>query len=114
MHCTLANSKPLCCLTHRRIMVYNVISDCHCPLFDIILHGFTLKNVFYILCGHDFHYESKTFFLSLNYSNRFKLCHNLHQIFLGFHNFPNIFIGKPAFLCHIRLFVLSQHNALIF
>ena len=37
-------------LPYRRIVVYNVIGYGHRPLFDIILHGFTLENVFYILC----------------------------------------------------------------
>ena len=58
MNRRFANPKPLRRLPNRCIVVYYVIGDGHCPLFDIILHGLTLENVFYILCRHNFHYES--------------------------------------------------------
>ena len=52
MHRTLADSKLLRRLTHRSVMVYDVIGDFHCPFLNIFFHGITPENVFYNLCFH--------------------------------------------------------------
>lgn len=49
MYRTLADSKFLGCLPHRRIIIYNVICNRHCPFFDIFLHG-TLPYALFLQC----------------------------------------------------------------
>ena len=39
VHRGLRNPKPLCCLPHRRVLVYDLVGNLDCPLFDIFLHG---------------------------------------------------------------------------
>ena len=39
MYRTLTDSELLCSLTHSCIVVYDVIGDGHCPLFDIFFQG---------------------------------------------------------------------------
>lgn len=36
MHRTLTDSKSFCCLAHRRMIVYNILSDFHSSFFDIL------------------------------------------------------------------------------
>ena len=46
VHRGLRNPKPLCCLPHGRIVVYDIICDGYCPLLDILFQSLPLKSLF--------------------------------------------------------------------
>lgn len=50
MHRRFAHPELFRGLPHCRIIVYDVIRNGYRPLFDILLQGLPLQNVFYILC----------------------------------------------------------------
>jgi hypothetical protein len=50
MYSRFADSKFFRRLPDGSIVVYDVIGDGDCALFDIFFHGITPENVFYIIC----------------------------------------------------------------
>jgi len=46
MYRTLTDPKFFCRLSDRRIAVYNIICNSHCPFFDIFFHGNPPENLF--------------------------------------------------------------------